>query len=81
MNETLSGGVFIFGAINRPECGSPLGFFEFQPEVPGGHWRTEEEFWPGFRRGEAPAVGEKLGKRERGLSRTSGCPWFAGRRS
>jgi hypothetical protein len=23
----------------------------------------------------------KLGKRERGLSRTSGCPWFAGRRS
>ena len=22
-----------------------------------------------------------MGKRERGLSRTSGCPWFAGRRS
>ena len=26
-------------------------------------------------------MGKKLGKRERGLSRTSGCPWFAGRRS
>ena len=25
-------------------------------------------------------MGEKLGKRERGLSRTSGCPRFAGRR-
>ena len=34
-----------------------------------------------FQRGEAPEVRGKLGKRERGLSRTSGCPWFAGRRS
>ena len=34
-----------------------------------------------FRRGSALGVRGKLGIRERGLSRTSGCPWFAGRRS
>ena len=34
-----------------------------------------------FRRGSALGARGKLGKGERGLSRTSGCPWFAGRRS
>ena len=34
-----------------------------------------------FRRGPALEARGKLGKRERVLSRTSGCPWFAGRRS
>ena len=41
----------------------PLEVCFFSAWVPGGHWRTEEEFWPGFWRGEAPAVGARLGKR------------------
>ena len=65
----------------RKLASRPLEVCFFSAWVPGGHWRTEEGRAAVFRRGEAPAVGEKLGKRERGLSRTSGCPWFAGRRS
>ena len=65
----------------RKLASMPLEVCFFSAWVPGGHWRTEEGRAAVFRRGEAPAVGEKLGKRERGLSRTSGCPWFAGRRS
>ena len=65
----------------RKLASRPLEVCFFSAWVPGGHWRTEEGRAAVFRRGEAPAVGEKLGKRERGLCRTSGCPWFAGRRS
>ena len=43
--------------------------------------RTGEGRAAVFRRGSALGARGKLGKRERGLSRTSRCPWFAGRRS
>ena len=58
----------------RKLASRPLEVCFFSAWVPGGHWRTEEGRAAVFRRGEAPAVGEKLGKRERGLSRTSGYP-------
>ena len=46
----------------RKLASRPLEVCFFSAWVPGGHWRTEEGRAAVFRRGEAPAVGEKLGK-------------------
>ena len=91
--STILYGIYNFAVFEnkrkrkRTFASRPLDFCFFSAWVPGGHWRTEEGRAAVFRRGEAPAVGEKLGKRERGLSRTSGylglglgrpasaCPW------
>ena len=58
----------------------PLEVCFFSLEVPGGLAEQRRVGRRHFQRGSAPAARGKLGKRERGLSRTSGCPLFAGRR-
>jgi len=78
--STILYGIYKFAVFEnkrkrkRTFASRPLEVCFFSAWVPGGHWRTEEGRAAVFRRGEAPAVGEKLGKRERGLSRTSGYP-------
>jgi len=50
----------------RKLASRPLEVCFFSAWVPGGHWRTEEGRAAVFRRGEAPAVGGKVGEKGEG---------------
>ena len=84
--STILYGIYKFAVFEnkrkrkRTFASRPLDFYFFSREALGGRNRTGEGLRRRFQRGSAPAARGKLGKRERGLSRTSGCPRFAGRR-